>query len=296
VRECADGELVTRSSDRVSRVVPRAVESLGLYHVLPGTRALTLVPAEPHAAAARGVALHTWNVKDLPELARLADCRCVAFSRCEPVFSIETVDAAFGVARDAGLTTVVETALASLPPATELLARRLDAASVTIPTMVEATARRLRSTSPHVLRDNLAALRARGVWVEVTTILEPGVNDSDDELLEIALSLATIDPATPWHVRTAPASQLPLLTRAATSAIERAVEAAARARLQYAYATETCGTDRELTFCHVCRDVVLIERFLGQPRSFLADGGHCPRCRTKARGLFRPKTRSLVVA
>jgi pyruvate formate lyase activating enzyme len=77
-----------------------------------------------------------------------------------------------------------------------------------------------------------------------------------------------------------------LIAHWTATAIERALAAGARAGLEYVYAVDAPGADRELTFCPVCRDVVLIERFQGQPRTFLADGLRCPRCRTKAHGLF----------
>jgi len=298
LRECAGGVLVTRSSGRVGRAVPRRIEALGLYHVLPGSHALTVAlgespPAEGDAGRHADPELHSYSISELPDLARRGRCRAVAFGYAEPTFAVETLAPALDLVRRARLLAIVHTTGVMSAAAADLLAPRLDAVSLQLPTLMEPTARRHGHVGPHVLRENLRRLRRAGVWVETSTLLEPGVNDSREELLEIALSLRAIDSAVPWHVRCIPAEE-PLLVRWAATATERALEAGARAGLEYVYAADAPTSDRELTFCPVCRDVVLIERFLGQPRSFLADGLRCPRCRTRAHGLFQPTPRALA--
>jgi pyruvate formate lyase activating enzyme len=301
LRECADGELVTRASERVGRVVPRRIEALGLYHVLPGSRALTAAfcePPQPDAPRSRGddSELHTYAIEELPELARRAGCRGVAFGYVEPTYALESLVPALEIARGAGLLAVLQTAGAMSAEVAQFLAPRLDAVSLHLSTLTESTALRRGHVGPQVLRDNVRRLREAGVWVETSTLLEPGVNDSQEELLEIALSLRAIDAAIPWHVRCIPAAgEGGLLERWAETATERALEAGARAGLEYVYAADAPGSDRELTFCPVCRDVVLIERFQGEPKSFLAEGIRCPRCRTRAHGLFHPRARPIAV-
>lgn len=300
VRECSGGELRTRAVERVGKVVPRPIEALGLYHVLPASRALTVAFAEPEGRATVAPSadplqrtLHSFAIAELPDVARRANCASVAFGYVEPTYYIEPLVSALDLVRRAGLCTIVQTSAGMSAAAAELLAPKLDVVSVNVATLVEATARRIDSVSPHVLRENLARLRHRGVWIEASTVLEPGVNDSDRELLEIALSLKAIDGTVPWHVRCIPQDE-GMLAKWAERAIERALEAGSRAGLEYVYTADAPGSDRELTFCHVCSDVVLIERFLGQPRNFMAEGIRCPRCRTRAHGLFHARARAVA--
>jgi pyruvate formate lyase activating enzyme len=289
VREYRGGVLWTRADGRIVKVVPRPIEALGLYHVLPGSRALTVSfsgagtdapPADPFVRA-----LHSHSPAELPDLARRAGAATIAFGYVEPTLQFEALAPALELARDAGFLTAIQSNGGATVETCLRLAKLLDAVSIDVPTLVESTARRLGGVPAYALRDALATLRSRGVWAEVSTVLVPGVNDSDQELLEIALSLRAIDDTMPWHVRCIP-TEAPMLARWGERAIERALEAGARAGLDYVYATEAPGSDRELTFCHVCRDVVLIERYLGQPRNLMAEGLRCPRCRTRARGLF----------
>jgi len=288
VREYRGGVLWTRADGRIVKVVPRPVEALGLYHVLPGSRALTVSFADPNATANDDVldrALHSYSPSELPDLARRAGAAAIAFGYVEPTLQFESLVPALEHARRAGFLTAIQSNGGATVEACARLAKLLDAVSVDVPTLVESTARRMGGVPAHALRSALGTLRDRGVWTEVSTVLVPGVNDSDQELLEIALSLKTIDDTMPWHVRCIPTDER-MLARWAERAIERALEAGARAGLDYVYATEAPGSDRELTFCHVCRDVVLIERYLGQPRNLMSGGLRCPRCRTQARGLF----------
>jgi len=297
VRECAHGELRTTASERVARAAPRRIEALGLYHVLPGSRVVTAAFAEPapHAPGAaeeRESELHGYLLAELGDLARRASCRSVSFGGAEPALFVETLAPALESLRRARLLTILQTGGGMTPGVAGFLAPRLDAVSVHVSTLTESTARRHGHVGPHVLRENLQLFRRAGVWVEVSTLLEPGVNDSAAELLEIALSLRAIDAAIPWHVRCIPGDER-RPARWAVTAVDRALDAGTRAGLEYVYASDAPCPDRELTFCPVCRDVLLIERFRGEPVNFLADGLRCPRCRTKAQGLFQPTTRTI---
>ena len=294
VREYRGGVLWTHADGRIVKVLPRPIEALGLYHVLPGSRALTVSFAGAAAPPADPLerALHSHSPSELPDLARRAGAATIAFGYVEPTLQFEALAPALELARRAGFLTAIQSNGGATVEACLRLAPLLDAVSIDVPTLVESTARSLGGVPAYALRGALATLRSRGVWAEVSTLLVPGVNDSDQELLEIALSLRAIDDTMPWHVRCIP-TDAPMLARWPERAIERALEAGARAGLDYVYATEAAGSDRELTFCHVCRDVVLIERYLGQPRNLMAGGLRCPRCRTQARGLFHRHARAV---
>ncbi len=240
----------------------------------------------------------------LPDLAERGGCRTIAFAYGEPVVTFQALVDGLEIVREHGFCSALRTAGNLSAEACATLAPALDAVVLRIDSFDELTARRDGSAAPHLLRDHLSTLRHAGVWVEVTTLLKPGFNDSEAELLELALSLKAVDGAIPWHLRSDDSDQgghgaEQLHARSHQSsriaiATARALDAAKRAGLEYVYAAEAPDSDRELTFCPVCRDVVLIERCFGQPRSFLADGTRCPRCLTRAHGLFA-EPRSVTV-
>jgi len=167
------------------------------------------------------------------------------------------------------------------------LAPVVDGVSLLVPTLQERTANRLGTVPPHRVRQVLAGFFARGIWVEVTTQLFPGVNDSPSEILEMAHSIHAVHPSIPWHLRRAGGAASDHL-REETLALARS------SGLRHVYATSTQNRDQEITFCHRCGDEVLIERFLGRVSVFLREGDLCPRCRSRAHGLFRGRSLSVT--
>ncbi len=265
-------------------VASRPIESLGLYHVLPGSRALVvgLAHAEGDDGSVDAIEGPSWPLDALPSLAATGRCASVGFTHEGPRAPVGPLLAALAFARQSGLATVLRCGERLSVPECDAFAPSLDAVVLEIAPF---RARNDSADASHPMREVLARLRHAGVWVEVVTLLDG--NASARDLVETALSLKAIDGAMPWHlrcVRQLVAHQKQL----ATSVVAQAVRAGERAGLENVYAPEAASGDREITFCPVCRDVVLIERFFGQPQSFLADGRRCPRCGTRARGLFAP--------
>ena len=135
----------------------------------------------------------------------------------------------------------------------------------------------------------IRALHAKGFWVEVVTLVVPGLNDSPEELRDIARFLASVSPDIPWHV-TAFHPDYRMDDRPATSvqALLRAAETGAAEGLHFVYAGNLPGSVRsfESTYCPGCRSP-LVER-LGYRvlRNRLDASGRCPDCRRTIPGVW----------
>ena len=103
--------------------------------------------------------------------------------------------------------------------------------------------------------DTIRALHARGLWVEIVTLLMPGFNDSEDELTRLTEFIASVSPDIPWHV-TAFHQDYRMLDPAATTAgqLRTAAAIGRRAGLRYVYAGNLPGLvgDLEDTRCASC--------------------------------------------
>jgi pyruvate formate lyase activating enzyme len=129
-----------------------------------------------------------------------------------------------------------------------------------------------------VLRNIAHIARDTGIWIEVTTLLIPGANDSDEELRELAGWLAEVDPQVPWHVsRFHP--DYHMLDRRATppASLVRAYEIGRQAGLQYVYLGNVLDAEREATACPGCGRR-LIERAGYRVRPTWERPGVCPQC------------------
>jgi pyruvate formate lyase activating enzyme len=124
-----------------------------------------------------------------------------------------------------------------------------------------------------------------GVWVEVTTLVIPDINDSDQELSGIAEFLRGLDPAIPWHLsQYYPAYRMHEHPPTPVETLRRACEIGRKAGLRYVYEGNVPGEGGENTYCYQC-GAPLIERhgfFVRQNR--IRDGA-CPECGTTIDGI-----------
>jgi pyruvate formate lyase activating enzyme len=136
-----------------------------------------------------------------------------------------------------------------------------------------------------VLR-TLELMKEMGIWVEVTTLLIPGLNDSTEELENIAKFLVGLDPDIPWHIsRFHPTYRL--TDRGATPAesIRRARDIGYEAGVKYVYTGNLPGDEGEKTYCHSC-DHVLIDRYgFSITRNVIKDN-RCPHCKAVIPGVW----------
>jgi pyruvate formate lyase activating enzyme len=121
-------------------------------------------------------------------------------------------------------------------------------------------------------------MRQRGVWVEVTTLLIPGLNDDPDGLVALARWIAAeLGPETPWHVsRFFPTYRLTDLDPTPAATVERTVEIGHAAGLRHVYSGNVDGGDQD-THCAGCGATLIRRRGFRASRVGLAEG-RCVQC------------------
>ncbi|MBN1441705.1 MAG: AmmeMemoRadiSam system radical SAM enzyme [Planctomycetes bacterium] len=151
----------------------------------------------------------------------------------------------------------------------------------------EETYRELGGKLTKVL-ETIRRLKQLDFWVEIVTLLVPGLNDSDGELRAMAEFLADVDPLMPWHV-TAFHPDYHLNDRGHTSVRDllRAAEIGKTAGLRYVYAGNRSGSvgDLENTYCHGCGEI-LIRRFGFLVEENRMRGSACPVCSEEIPGVW----------
>jgi pyruvate formate lyase activating enzyme len=130
-------------------------------------------------------------------------------------------------------------------------------------------------------------MKELGVWLEITTLIIPDLNDSEKDLTDIAELICSVDPAIPWHVtQFYPTYKLIDKPRTPVKTLRRAREIGFEAGLKYVYEGNVPGEGGENTYCPVCRET-LIERF-----GYSISGNHirdskCPKCDTIIEGIWK---------
>ncbi|MBU4425794.1 MAG: AmmeMemoRadiSam system radical SAM enzyme [Proteobacteria bacterium] len=134
--------------------------------------------------------------------------------------------------------------------------------------------------------NTLETMKKMGVWLEVTTLLIPGLNDSTEELNEIARFLAGLDPNIPWHIsRFHPTYHLTNIRSTPPDSIKRARDLGYEAGLKYVYTGNLPGDVGEKTFCHNCHELLIDRVGFNVIQNKIKDE-LCPKCGIKIPGVW----------
>jgi pyruvate formate lyase activating enzyme len=301
VRACEDDQILLTSYGRSSGFCVDPIEKKPLNHFLPGTPVLSFGTAGCNLACkfcqnwdmSKSREMDTLAASASPEaIARKAGelgCRSVAYTYNDPVIFLEYARDTALACRERGIKSVAVTAGYINPGAREDFFSVMDAANVDLKAFTEDFYHRLCGGHLAPVLETLEYLvRETRVWIELTTLLIPGHNDSDEELERMcAWVVEHLGPDVPmhftafhpdWKMRNVPPTPPATLTRAR--------EIALRAGVRYAYTGNVHDAAGGSTWCHDC-GALLIERDWYQLGTWgLTAEGRCAACDTLCAGRF----------
>ncbi len=124
------------------------------------------------------------------------------------------------------------------------------------------------------------------IWIEVTTLLIPGLNDSEDELRAAAEWLAGVDPDMPWHISAFhPDFEMLDRPRTPSASLQRAYDIGKEAGIHYVYVGNVMDADRESTHCTKC-GATLVRRHWYNVEEQWTERGICQQCGTAVAGVW----------
>ena len=279
------------------------VEKKPFFHVYPSSDALTfgMLGCDLHCSycqnwftsqALRDVAanapLQPTTPAQLVAMAQRENARLVVSSYNEPLITAEWAVAVFEEANAAGLTCAFVSNGNATPEALDYIRPWIKAYKVDLKSFRDRPYRALGGTLEQIT-ETIRMVHARGIWLEVVTLVVPGFNDSEEELRDAARFLASVSRDIPWHV-TGFHKDYKMTGPDNTEAHEliRAAEIGAEEGLHFVYAGNRPGQvgPWEDTRCPACQET-LIERFGFLVRSYhLSTEGCCPRCQTPIPGVW----------
>jgi pyruvate formate lyase activating enzyme len=301
VRENRGGKLYSLVYGKLVSENIDPIEKKPLFHMLPGTRSYSIstvgcnfrcehcqnyqISQYPHTHGADIVGQDR-SAEDVVDAARRTGCRSISYTYVEPTIFYEFAYDCAVLARQRGLKNVFVSNGYMGEEVTRHLAPVLDGINIDVKAFTDKFYRQVCKARLQPVLDNVRLMHELGVWVEVTTLIIPGWNDSDGELREIAGFIREIDSAIPWHV-TAFYPTYKMLDRPPTpaSTLRKAREIGLAAGLRYVYQGNIPGEGGESTYCPNC-NTLLIERFgFSIGKNNLADGD-CRSCGEKIAGIW----------
>ncbi len=293
VRANRDGRLVSLVYGEAVAAQLEAIEKKPLFHVLPGTLAYSISTRgcnfhcrfcqnwEIAQADREGIRPHAERL--LPEAVverALADgARSIAYTYVEPTVFLEYALDTARLARRAGLANVFVTNGYETPETIALLAPLVDAANVDLKGFDDAFYRRMCGARLEPVKEALVGMRQAGIWLEVTTLLVPGMNDGRAEIGALVEWLVdALGPETPWHVsRFFPAHRMSATPPTPLSTLRLAASLGRQAGLQHVYLGNAGAFDETDTHCPTCGSL-LIQRHEYRARPTGLRDGRCVRC------------------
>ncbi len=279
------------------------VEKKPFFHAYPGARALSfgMLGCDYHCQSCQNwvtsqvlrdptaLALpETTTPADIVGAAKRAGARIVTSTYNEPLITSEWAVEVFKAAKAEGLVCSYVSNGNGTEEVLEYLRPWVSLYKVDLKGFRDRGYRDLGGTLERVLF-TIRALHTKGFWVEVVTLVVPGINDSLEELRDIARFLVSVSPDIPWHVTAFhPDYKMDDRPRTSVQSLLRAAETGAAEGLRFVYAGNLPGAVRswENTYCPGCRGL-LVERLgfrvLGNR---LDASGRCPDCRQAVPGVW----------
>ncbi len=214
-------------------------------------------------------------------------CKTIAYTYTEPTIFFETAFDTAKLAKQQGIKNVFVTNGYMTAEALEKIAPFLDAANVDLKSYSDKFYRRQCSAKLAPVKETLIGMKQRGILVEVTTLLIPGLNTDPDELESLARFLASsLGPDTPWHIsRFHPTYKLTDRPATDVDTLLKAREIGLIAGLKYVYTGNVWGLPGESTFCNECGAMLIDRRGFTVNENRLRQG-RCPDCETPVAGIF----------
>lgn len=307
VRMRQDNAVVLTTYGRSSGFCIDPIEKKPLHHFLPGTPALSFGTAGCNLTC---LFCQNWDISKSREIDTLADhatpelvaraavdlgCRSIAFTYNDPVIFMEYAIDVADACREVGIKTVAVTAgYIAAEPRVEFY-RHMDAANVDLKGFTEEFYRIVCGGHLENVLETLIYLKHEtSVWFELTNLLIPGVNDSDQELdamtrwiveklgRDVPIHFTAFHPD--WKMTDRPHTPPQTLSRARRIAQQNGIH--------YAYTGNVHDEDGESTYCPACGEKLIGRDWYVMTDWHLGDDASCSKCGLPIAGVFeaRPGT------
>ncbi len=300
VRKNVAGELYSLNADRVAAVNIDPIEKKPLYHFLPGSRSFSIAAmgcnfscrfCQNHTlsqvAAEDDIEGENLPPERLAAMAKKGGCRSISYTYTEPTVFFELVLETAKRARQAGLRNVLVSNGYLGPDALKELGPLLDGANIDLKSFRDRFYHDYCAASLAPVLESIAGLKAMGVWVEVTTLLIPGLNDKRDEIEDLASFLVGVDAAMPWHVsRFFPSHRLLDVAATREAAVHECLRWGSELGLKYVYGGNLPDSPWNDTRCPNC-GAELIRRCGYQVDIAGLRAGSCGSCGTAIAGVWQ---------
>ena len=304
VRMRKDNQMVLTTYGRSSGFCIDPIEKKPLNHFYPGSSVFSFGTAGCNLACKF---CQNWDISKSRDMDRLMDqaspetiaitaeqngCKSVAFTYNDPVIFIEYAMDVADACHARGIKTVAVTAGYIHEEARRDFFSKMDAANVDLKAFSEEFYYKLTGSHLQPVLDTLIYLKHEtDVWFEITTLLIPGKNDSDEELTAMCKWIKKeLGPDVPLHFSAFhPDYKMQDIPATPSETLVRAREIALKEGLHYVYTGNVHNIEGDTTFCPKCNNTLIVRDWYQINQYDLTEDGHCPDCGFALAGKFDNK-------
>lgn len=302
VRENRDGILYSLVYGKLVSGNCDPVEKKPMFHLLPASRSYSISTV---GCNFRCLHCQNFQISQYPRMndgaiagqehsptmvvdaALKSGCNSISYTYVEPTIFYEFAYDCAVRAKDNNLKNIFVSNGYMSPEVTRHLAPVLDGINIDIKAFTETFYKQVCKARLQPVLDTVRLMRELGVWVEVTTLIIPGWNDSADELRSIARFIYGVDPAIPWHVTAFyPTYKMTDRQRTPVSSLRMARKIGIEEGLRFVYEGNIPGEGGENTYCPSCGEE-LISRFGFSIRNNNLAHGQCSSCGENIEGVWK---------
>lgn len=301
VRQNRDGTLYTHVYGEVVAANIDPVEKKPLYHFLPGSTSFSIATMGcnfrcdfcqnwtisqapgPDKEVIRGVAL---SPEEIVKTALKQGCRSISYTYTEPTIFFEYAYDTARLAKDKGLFNIFVSNGYMTEDALNAIHPFLDACNIDLKSFRDEFYRKTCKARLKPVLESIERIGGSDIWIEVTTLVVPGLNDSREELTDIASFIAGVDPGIPWHIsRFFPAYHASRTTATPEEKLKEARDIGISQGLRHVYLGNVPGESGDIV-CPHCSKVV-VKRPHGRALAEMhMDEGRCAYCGHVVGGIF----------
>lgn len=300
VRENQNGTLYSLVYGRLTSHSIDPIEKKPLFHFKPGSRSLSIATVgcnfrclhcqnyqisqyRHHGGDPPG---RMYSAEAVVEDAVQSGCASISYTYIEPTVFYEFAYDCARLARDRAVGNVFVSNGYMTPEVTSHIAPLLDAINIDLKGFSEDFYTKVCKARLQPVLDTIRLFHELGVWVEVTTLIIPGLNDTAEQLRDTARFIQGVSPAIPWHVTAFyPTYKMQDRPPTPVASLRLAREIGYAEGLRYVYEGNTAEPGGEDTRCPDC-DALLIQRSGFSSRMIDFSGGQCGRCGQSIEGIW----------
>jgi pyruvate formate lyase activating enzyme len=275
------------------------IEKKPLFHYLPGTNAFSIATAGCNIECKF---CQNWQISQYrpeqvestlvtpEELIKVCQARrapTIAYTYSEPVVFYEYMHDVAALARQQGIGSVMISNGYIQEKPLRQLCKQLTAIKIDLKAFTEQFYRDMCAGELKPVLATLEVLKSTGIWFELVVLIVPTLNDSADEIKQMAEWVVKhLGPDVPMHfTRFHPTYRVTNLPQTPVATLEACRKLALDAGVRYVYAGNVPGHPSENTYCHGCQKQ-LIRRVGFQVAANEIKNGKCPKCGVTVPGVW----------